>query len=393
MRKSIYLVGLATMAALMVTGCQDSYENVADKSNRIYNTNPDPVTTTLLEGEFDEITKTLSVNIAQPVDYDVNITYAAQPEKLVEYNFIYGGAQLLPEANYSMTVTQATIPAGAISSTSAEVTFTGLLDLDNSQIYVLPVSIVSSNVEVLKSRETTFFVFRGASLINVVGNMTGTCMRFVNEGQTPMLSGMREMTFEVLVRPDAFTNTLSTLIGIEGGFLFRIGDAGIPSNQIQLATSSGNVSDSNWALDVNKWTFITITVDLVNREVNCYFNGAKKGSTQSISYSGPINWNVVSSDRACYIGYAYDTNRDFQGDMSQMRVWNRILTTAEINEPNHFYRVSTDAEGLVAYWKFDEGSGNTVHDYANGYDMYVPATYPGKETAPGDIKWNVVSLP
>ena len=34
------------------------------------------------------------------------------------------------------------------------------------------------------------------------------------------------------------------VMGIEGTFLFRIGDAGVPDNQLQLATSSGNVTDA-----------------------------------------------------------------------------------------------------------------------------------------------------
>lgn len=380
---------VASLGAL--TSCQDDYENVSD-DNKIWSPSVDRVSLTLLDGKASEVTKTLNVTMAQPVNYDVNVTYGATPEKLEDYKAIYGGDPvLLPEENYTFNETTALIEAGAVTSSSISITFTGILDLDDSKVYVLPVSIVGSPIPALPSRNTTYFVFRGAALINTVGNMTGTCLRFVNEGQTPMLGGMSQMTFECLIRPDALTKQISTLIGIEGRWLIRIGDAGVPSNQIQVAASP-NVTDPAWQLEANKWTFVTLTYDGATGAVDVYFNGVKKGSTQTTG-RGSVNWNVASDDRACYIGYSYDTDRDFQGDMSEVRVWNRVLTPADLAERNHFYRVDSDAEGLVLYLKFDEGAGNTIHDYANGYDMYVPATYPGKASQPGDIMWNAVTLP
>ncbi len=391
MKKILYLASMLLLSIGALTSCQDDYENVAD-DNKIWDPTVDRVSLTLLDGKADVITKNMNVAMAQPEAFDVNVTYAVTPDKMEEYKAIYGGEPvLLSEENYSLDVPTAVIEAGGVTSTNASITFSGLLSLDPDLVYVLPVSIVSSNVPALTSRATTYYVFRGAALINTVGNMTGTCLRFVNEGECPMLGNLREMTFEVLLRPDAFSNMLSTLIGIEGRWLIRIGDAGVPSNQIQVAASP-NVTDPAWQLEIGKWTFVTLTFDGNTGDVTVYFNGVKKGSTQR-SGATTIDWNVVSEDRACYIGYAYDTDRDFMGDMSEMRIWNRILTPDEINSRNHFYRVDTDSEGLVAYWKFDEGAGNLIHDYANGYDMHVPATYPGKSSVPADIKWNAVTLP
>lgn len=374
-----------------LTSCQDDYENVSD-DNKIWNSTVDRVSLTLLDGKADAVTKTLNVNMAQPVGYDVNVTYGVAPEKLDEYKAIYGGNPvLLPEEFYAFDEPTAVIEAGGVTSSNASITFSGILDLDDTKVYVLPVSIASTPVPALVSRNTTFFVFRGAALINTVGNMTGTCLRFVNEGQTPMLGNLKQLTFECLIRPDALTKQLSTLMGIENRWLIRIGDASVPPNQIQLAASP-NVTDPAWQLETGKWTFVTLTYDGDTGEVNVYFNGVKKGSTQTTGRT-IVNWNVASTDRACYIGYSYDTDRDFQGDMSEVRVWNRVLTPADLAQRNHFYSVKHDAEGLVLYLKFDEGAGNYIHDYANGYDMYVPAVYPGKASQPGDIKWNAVTLP
>lgn len=121
-----------------------------------------------------------------------------------------------------------------------------------------------------------------------------------------------------------------------------------------------------------------------------YFDGVLKGSVQTGNYRQPINWNTASGDitdgpRGFYVGYAYDANRYFNGYMSELRVWNRILSEDEIRTPNHFYYVSEQSEGLAAYWKMDEGTGNSIRDHANGYDLkclkapaWIPVYLPEK---------------
>ena len=41
----------------------------------------------------------------------------------------------------------------------------------------------------------------------------------------------------------------------------------------------------------------------------------------------------------------------------------------EINAENHFYKVSPDSEGLVAYWKFNDEKGASVMDHVNGNNL------------------------
>ena len=60
-----------------------------------------------------------------------------------------------------------------------------------------------------------------------------------------------------------------------------------------------------------------------------------------------------------------------------------VLTADEIRAPYHFYSVDPQSEGLVAYWKFDNGAGCLITDYANGYDLICNK----------DPKWVNVTLP
>ena len=90
--------------------------------------------------------------------------------------------------------------------------------------------------------------------------------------------------------------------------------------------------------------------------------------------------------RCFWIGYSYDSNRCLDGMIAEARVWNRVLSIEEINKPNHFYKVyaSEIDESLLAYWKFDEGTGKTVRDYSlYGHDL----------TADHDFVWYPVELP
>lgn len=393
MKSTLYWLGLALIGAAMLTGCQESFEDVS-KSNQAWNTATNPLNTILLDGKRTS-THTMSLAVAQPAATDITATYMAAPEKVEEYNKMYDAkAVMLPEDYYSFDVSNVTIPAGALTSSEAQITFDNLNTLDASVLHVLPVTVESSDFELLQGRTTSYYIFRGAALINVVANMTGTCLRFVDPGRAGYLANLRQFTVEGLLRPGDFANTLHTFIGIEGEFLLRFGDAGLAPNQLQLATRYGNTTNADWKIDRNKWTFVTVTINVDTREMNVYFNGLKKGNTASIGYGYSVDWSVRSDDRACFIGYSWDIDRDFQGDMCEVRIWNRILETSEINEPNHFYYVEPDAEGLVAYWKFNEGEGNTIHDYAKGCDMYVPTTYPGKPLInTGDITWTAVTLP
>ena len=52
--------------------------------------------------------------------------------------------------------------------------------------------------------------------------------------------------------------------------------------------------------------------------------------------------------------------------IAEARLWNRVLTAEEINAPNHFYKLYEKDidETLLAYWKFNEGTGKVVKDHS-----------------------------
>jgi hypothetical protein len=356
-------ITVAAMVAVAMTACQ---EDMGSFDNIVYEPNAAKLTTVLMDGTVNEASGTVSASMAKPLDYDVNITFAADMDKLADYNELYGEEALpLPAENYEIPEPTATILSGAVSSAPVTVKITNLDQLDRNLVYVLPVSIVEAPIEVVASKQTSYFVVRGAALINVVANINENYCSLKDAGSATSLGSMSQVTVEALVKIDEFGKLISTVMGIEGNFLLRIGDAGVPDNQLQIATSNGNVTDAAWQFDTNKWIALAVTFDSSTGAVNVYFDGVKKGSTQTVGYRRAVNWNSGSF----YIGKSYDDARYLDGCISEARVWNKILDEETLKDPSHPYTVDPESEGLVSYWKFNEGSGLLIHDYANGYDL------------------------
>lgn len=126
-------------------------------------------------------------------------------------------------------------------------------DLDADVVYVLPVTIASSELPILDSNRTSYFVIKGAALINVVADMARNYTQLSNPGNCAGLASMSKMTVEMLVYPRSFDREgmqagISTLLGNEANFLLRLGDSE-PHDQIQHATSRGNITDPEWKLE------------------------------------------------------------------------------------------------------------------------------------------------
>lgn len=253
---------------------------------------------------------------------------------------------------------------------------------------------------------------KDAALVNWAINMSDARLFPEQWNNAAPLNNMSAVTIEALIRPDNFekggSGTLSTIMGIEGDFLVRIGDASVPNNQIQIATGSGNYTDSRLQLNTGEWYHLAVVYDNAAHKLYCYLNG--KLCLDSFTALGSISFGVERGNetgswgnvtRVFWIGYSYEPVRDFEGLMTEMRIWNRALSADEINSENHFYTVDPNSEGLVAYWKCDEGQGTTVKDYSTSGNDCIGQVGLHQEgsgsniytTGEEKINWVEVSLP
>lgn len=387
MKSQLKKIAFLACATLALAGCKNEDISRQRYDNKIYISADNYVDMNLVKASSVDFSRQLVARIAKPVSHDVTVHFQAVPQLLDHYRKAYydDKAELLASDYYQIPEGGTKIQAGNVVSTPVDMKFVNLINLDREKRYVLPVQIVSADgVAILESARTMYYVFKGAALINVVADMNQN-RAYPMFQNAAALNNLSSFTLEAMVYPNSFNRLISTLMGIEGKFLLRFGDAGLDPNQLQLATSDGNETNPDLKFDTGKWSHIALTFD--RGSIVIYVNGVQKLATSKnlSSVNFGVHYNNENSDsRGFWLGYSYDGDRYFDGRMSEVRIWNRALTKDEIGAANHFYWVDTQSSGLVAYWKFDEGTGSSIKDYSPSGNNLVLQKEP---------KWFSVTLP
>ena len=226
--------------------------------------------------------------------------------------------------------------------------------------------------------------FEAKATVTVTGNAS-TNVANINNNFFPVnwkssVSNLETVTVEWLMRADKWVtdqnNSVNTIFGIEGKWLLRIGDVGIGQNQLQLATNHGN-NTPNVRFDANKWYHVAVVYDSKSsKDVAYYVNG------ELVATGSGFATRAADLSRECFIGKSYDNNRSFCGDIAEMRVWNTVRSASDIRAS--MYGFDGSDSSLLAYWKFDEGTGRTVKDHSgNGNDITANANISWKEVEGG----------
>lgn len=99
-------------------------------------------------------------------------------------------------------------------------------------------------------------------------------------------------------------------------------------------------------LTLNTWYYVAVSYDSATQTLRLYKNGVLIST--AINIPAPINGNEV------LIG-AYDNGNLFNGNIDEVRIWNKVLTATDIMNHMNCELQSTET-GLVAYYKFNQGS-------------------------------------
>lgn len=393
MKKNIFCLVLAL--AFVCSSCNNDDPGDTAFDNKVF-INQESMTTTLLTKlETQEINVHLNAAMAKAALFDIKLHYAATPEKTNTYNeSYYADAVTLHEKYYDFEKTEDIIHAGGIISEGIDIRFHDLGKLDRDLLYVLPVSIVNSDIEVLNSAKTIYYVFKGAALINVVGDIEASYLWVPKWKDANRLNGLTTLTMEALIRVRNFDRPISTLMGIENHFLIRFGDANYPG-QIQIASSKKNFpeKDASKVLPTREWVHVAVTYSSALNDLKIYVNGKLQseggfpgGALRAVNLGKSYSLDQESEiNRGFWIGHSYANDRYLSGEISECRIWNVVRSQEEIAQ--NIYHVAPDAPGLVAYWKFDEGNGSVVKDYASGNDLAV------YDIANAPMRWTPVELP
>lgn len=146
---------------------------------------------------------------------------------------------------------------------------------------------------------------------------------------------------------------ISSLMGIEETFLLRFGDTTIKPDQLQLA-GGGYPVTCNTVFELEKWYHVAVVFD--GATISLYVNGLFDASVAAPR--GPIELSRAYQN-GFFVGQSRGGRR-MNGDVSEVRVWTKALTPADLK--NNLCYIDPTAEGLLAYWRFNEVDGKDVPD-------------------------------
>ena len=352
-----------------VFGCDDAEMKAIDNGLYIQEAAPSnkfdqQIITQLVDDE--EVVKTLTVRLVRAMDHDVTVTLDIDPQLLEEYNSKNEANYLvLPEEyrNFEKTVT---ISAGNVSAPVVNLIIKPYSS-SNGEAYAIPIRITSVDGPVEMKGNANHLLYlltsphRQKAVIIKKGNRT------VKTFSTAI--PMEQWTFEYWVKVDNITGKPTGDWEGLGNKNFRA-RIFVPDSQpltfsdltlryyadganvqipiLQFQNSAGHFDTTGfWWPDT--WYHIAYTYD--GTTVTVYKDGVKNNSL-----ANSIDWTFKSLSFA--IGsFGYEQQVEF----AQIRMWKKCLSENVIKD-NMSRQVAGDSDGLIGYWKCDEGTGNELKD-------------------------------
>lgn len=370
MKKNILFA--VALTVLSLSSCQQKYSVI---DNMVYLKDAEKTASKKLTINDEGAETVLVSRLGQKADVDVNVEYAIDPSFVDEYNRVNGTDYFaLPEEYCSFSESKSTIKAGEINSAPVTLSIRPLDDkIDPSKKYAVPVSIVNSEgVETMKS---------SSSMVIILDQIITTSVLNLSKAKigltgNPLVGSYQTWTIEWLFNKYNLgkNNTNWNLKGADNKALVytRTGDVGHPAGEFMIKVGTDQVRMES-LLETNKWYHLAVVYDgssfkfYLNGELQLTKAAACAGQSFDLAYIDFGNVNAA---------YA------FNGYVSELRLWSVPRSQTEVQ--NNMYVVSPDSKGLEIYWKCNDGSGTTIHDYS-GNERH--GTLSSAETWMTDVKF------
>ncbi|MDR1681175.1 MAG: DUF1735 and LamG domain-containing protein [Prevotellaceae bacterium] len=382
-KPTLFLYSIILGTAALLASCTDAVEF----ENRVYmaGTEESDTRQLIVDGVPSEIA--FMATLADLTDEAIEVEIATDNRLVEAYNSKYHkNYKAMPEGSFNLSATKLRIEPQTLRSTPAKVVITDDSRFEEGARYLIPVTItkVNGSVKLLEASKTVYFTIL-KTIVTKACDLKGSLYfqvdfaKFGDESLKALAGATMETRFYC-------TNTMtsnpyiSSIMGLEENWLIRMGDArNIPDNAIQTAGSGSNATAQN-PIPLKEWHHVAAVFE--NNIVKLYVDGNLEAQTPhpgSHESGGMMNLTYVYGDPSFTIGRSANANaRRWNGYLSEMRVWKKALTRAEI--ANNMCYVDPATPGLVAYWRFDgstteEDSKTVILDHTgNGYNAVPSAT-------------------
>lgn len=362
-----YLVGcIAVCGMFTFSGCEDAEYDALKDQAFILQTNTNPNSSKKLTIGSEPVSTEINVRLSDLASEKSTYELVSDPQALEAYNLTNQTPyEALPEGAYSLSTSELTVETGKSVSEPVLLTIKPFSpELQSSgKKYAVPLRLVKKggNTSVLSS---------GSVIIYVLDQVVIQPVPVFNRNVFPWI--MYDTPFEVNDWTVEFNVNMSKLgkkiheynnqavFDNYGGKIYvRFGDAPIEGNRLQIVTQGTRLA-SKLQFDEKKWYHVAFV--LQGTTLYFYINGQLDSS---IGAAGTPT--KMEGWRQCGSG------RYFVADamISELRIWSKARTQAEIQ--NNMYACDPNTDGLIGYWKYNEGEGNILHDsskYGNHFEAH-----------------------
>ncbi|MDR0511457.1 MAG: DUF1735 and LamG domain-containing protein [Rikenellaceae bacterium] len=414
MRKQNINIAWATLfalATLSLTGCNDAV-NSSVTENQVYI--PDGFITKA-DSKYFEGTDTVTISVPVKMtrkndERDVKVRLAVTEEALIEFNRRY-------EKTYAMypffrlVSDEVVIRKGTVGA-AAElkvVPLTQALD-QTGNIFAVPVTLTSADgAGVLNGSETFIYFVRRTPRATVLqfdkGSSASTARHLFLPFNKASWGGgdlvFNAYTMEFLIK---FKNDFTAAHNYDllnpcgdpqkGEIYTRLegGGNGFSTAAFNVKFNGDNESISGApaeGLKYDRWYHVAFVFG--NSRLQCFVDGMLTTSIDTTlpqlifpdSLSGFI-WGAAAANS----GYNGDAGSRATTQSAELRIWTVARTADQIRES--MYNVRPDSEGLLGYWKLNDGAGNVVKEHTGKH----PSAYMVKYKAagkynPNPAPWNL----
>lgn len=225
--------------------------------------------------------------------------------------------------------------------------------------------------------------------IAITGNLR--CYRFdstdeISIGDVAVLNIVSDLTLEFWIRPTATslrTNIVDKCYGGEYAITYET-DGRISYYHGSAGSMTTPYIGRSWAMGMtlNNWYHVAITRNNTAHEIRCYIAPYGVGHTHTdLGTGGASTWETpVASADPVRIGRGYCANT-YQGDICQVRFWNTVRTTNQLDE-YAYKELPSGTANLVGQYKLNETSGNALDTSGQGNTGTVIGTIERRSDGP-----------
>lgn len=386
MRQNKYFISALCIVASLITVSCTSEGDKFDYNKKVLlvtGTDTDPLKKFVVEDT--PASYIVTATATDKVTEDVTVTFN-QDNSLVEaYNAEHNtNYYVVPENAVKMEGSEGVIKAGRASSTGVTVRVVSTENFKEGRTYVIPVTIKEvkgGDYEVLAPSKTIFLkvsrIFNFQSL-----NLSNSNMYSCYFAPDDKVADLPNYTYEIKCYINSWAGSpISRLCNFapkDGSIpnLLRFGENGQAKNSLQWVSPGGGLISST-RFNTGQWYTISLTFD--GSKYTMYVDGVK-----DVQLAG----NKTTKFQQLELGMSwtgYGGSQRFDGRIAEIRLWNRALTTSELQIG--LCSVDPKSNGLVAYWKMNEGKGYIFKDATgNGYDMDWSNTWREVTEGQGNVK-------